>query len=101
MGCFDAVFAGGGDVWSHLGHPGAPARLAGQEKDVFTSCPVHVADRTAVVLARVARSLQRFRQLHRSADTTSGPISESVDNAPKRLSIARLPADLTHGQRRW
>ena len=54
MARFDAPDTGDQTVWTHIGHPGVPARVAGQEEENPTNCPVHVAGRAAGVIARAA-----------------------------------------------
>jgi hypothetical protein len=51
---------GRGMVWTHVGHPGAPARVVGQEKGVLRNCPVQVAGRATDVAVRAARPPRRF-----------------------------------------
>ena len=40
---------------THIKHPGSPARVARQEKELTRSCPVHVAGCAGNALAREAQ----------------------------------------------
>jgi hypothetical protein len=68
----DTAYTGDGTVSTHVQYPGTAARVTGQERDVFTSCPVDVAGTATGVLARMGRSLPPFQQPHRNAGT-AGP----------------------------
>ena len=65
----ETTYTGDGTVWTHIQYPGTPARVTGQENEILTNCPVHVAGTAVDVLARVARSLPPFQWPHRNAGT--------------------------------
>jgi len=49
------IFAVSAFEQAHIKYPGAPARVARQEKELTRSCPVHVAGCAGNALARGAR----------------------------------------------
>ena len=76
LACSSRACVGRGVVWTHVRHPGAPARVVGQEKVVLTSCPVHVAGTMADGVANAVGPLRRFRRPRRNADT-AGAVTPS------------------------
>ena len=63
--------------WVHLDYPGAPARVANQEKGCFKRCPLHVFGSAAEVIASEGGSSRRLQRFRRNRGTVCGWVRRS------------------------
>src|SRR5579863_386272 len=81
----------GSSGWGHFRHPGAPARVASQEKGSARRCPVHDVGYASDVIIREGRSSRQLRLRRRRVDTAARAQRGAAATAPPRAARGTAP----------